>query len=483
MIKKQESRIRNHEPKLTIGHFPIIDHLILGVSQKTDGGHFEHFDLRTKSYVNWDSMVADFKNGKTDGAFLLFPLALELFQEGVKAKIVLLGQREGQAIVAGKNVRKISDLKGKRILVPDIFSVHHILLHLILSRVGLDSVKDITLVPTFKDVHDLPDMLGSGTVDALVSAEPWNTIAVTRGFGHVIGSSEEVKAHHVCCVLILCDDIMKNNPEACEELIASLVRAGMFVNAYPRQAAEIAEEFIGCPKAIALSALTHPRGQVLFWDLLPRIEDFEDLQNLAVDEMHLWKKKLDLKRFIRADFADNAYRAWTIFERKQAKDKGAARAVPGNVTDALAQIESLWGEKISAVGLEMIRSGEKYPKGIGREKKETGLRLSVLEDAIRGVSCIVKSQNSETKAKAMAWYPSPSERNPDFVFIRVNEERAGEIRAALDFEGGGKISFSDVDNLGSMIRDGRRVLFLRSAKMVWCALERKTLFVLPLLLR
>ena len=179
------------KPKITIGHFPIIDHLILGIAQKTDGGHFEHLDLNTKLYVNWDKVAADFKNGKIDGAFLLFPLALELFQKGAKGRIVLLGQREGQAVVASKSVRNITGLKGKRVLVPHRFSVHNILLTIVLKKAGLDPLRDVAYEAGFSDVRDIPDMLGSGKVDAIVSAEPWNTIAVKKGFGHIIGSLRE----------------------------------------------------------------------------------------------------------------------------------------------------------------------------------------------------------------------------------------------------------------------------------------------------
>lgn len=69
------------KPNITIGHFPIIDHLILGIAQKNDGGYFGHFNLRTKIFRNWAKMIDNLNSKKIDGAFLLFPLAIELFRK------------------------------------------------------------------------------------------------------------------------------------------------------------------------------------------------------------------------------------------------------------------------------------------------------------------------------------------------------------------------------------------------------------------
>ena len=148
-------------------------------------------------------------------------------------------------------------------------------------------------------------------------------------------------------------------------------------------AAEIAETFIGCPKQIALSALTHGEGQVKFWDLLPRVEDFDELQNVAVDEMHLWKKKLDLKKFINTDFADQAYRAWTIYERKSVKDKGRERTLPGNFREAAAHFESVFGKDILIGGIDVIMPGEKYPGDSGYEKADK-VTFPILEEVLGG---------------------------------------------------------------------------------------------------
>jgi NitT/TauT family transport system substrate-binding protein len=410
---------------------------------------------------------------------MLFPLAMELFRKGAPIKVVLLGQREGQILVVGNDIKKIFDLKGKTILTPHKFSVHTLLLHQILKNAGLDPSHDVHYELGFENVNDMPKLLKRGNIQAFVSAEPWGTIAKHMGVGTVMAVSHDVKSHHVCCVLVLRDEVTKQYPEACQELIDSLVRSGMFINAYPRQAAEIGEVFLKSTKKIILESLTHDRGHILLWDLLPRIEDFEDLQDVAVDEMHLWKKKLDLKKFINASFADHAYRAWTVFERKQVKDKGGNRTIPGTILDALAQLESHWNEKISAVGLEIIKAGEHYPKNIKRDEKAR-LNFASFGDALKGKACVVNHGTGPHKAIAL-YSGFEKNRNPNFILLRVDERRAKEIHTILDFEGSGKINFSSVDIFTKAVIP--RLSFFKEGEAIWCALDCRLFLMLPLLIK
>jgi hypothetical protein len=168
-----------------------------------------------------------------------------------------------------------------------------------------------------------------------------------------------------------------------------------------------------------------------------------------------------------------------MFERKQAKDKGESRTVPGNIADALAQLESLWGEKIPVVGVRMIKVGEKYPKNMLREEK-TSLNFNMLKDAERGKSCVVKSMGSGVKGTAL--YANFDGRNPDFMFARVDEEPAEEIHQAVNFEGG-EILFGDLPDFPLKVHGTKRVIFFKHEGTVWCALTRETFLILPLLLR
>jgi NitT/TauT family transport system substrate-binding protein len=466
--------------KLTIGHFPIIDHLILGVAKANDGGHFANFELQTKTYVNWDVMSKDLVNGKLDGMFILSPFALDLFHKGIKAKIVLLGQREGQAIVAGKNIHSIRDLQGKKVLVPHIFSVHHILFYEALRRAGLDPVRDISYEMGFKDVRDIPGMLERGRVDAFVSAEPWNTIAMKQGSGHIIEFSQDLMAHHICCVLVMRGEIIEKFPEVAQEFVDSLVRAGMFVNAYPRQAAEIAEKFISCPKKIALTALTRSHGSVMFWDLLPRVEDFEELQDIAVDEMKLWPSKLKVEKFIDASFAQKAYRKWTINTRQVIKDRGQDRLLPGNFAEAASRTRAFFKEPLTIVGAKNIYPGEKYPKNLKRNSR-VKLSLDVLEMVSRSGMIFASSEVSRNKGTVL--FSEGEHLEPEFVFVGLRDSQLQKVLEALHFgERTGQREIFKGGEIGTKAFGPGKIKVFKKEEKSWLVLNEDVFRFLPLLL-
>lgn len=416
------------KPTLTIGHLPIIDHLILGVAEKNDGGYFKSFSLQRKLSYNWEPIVEDLANGRLDGAFILFPLALDLFRKGEKIKIALLGQREGQVLVVSNDVKSLKELEGKTMQVPNKYSVHNILQFKLLQQAGVDAAR-VNYRIGFDDVREFPELLQKGETQAFITAEPWGTVAQRMGAGHIINTSYDVFTHHVCCVLVLRDEVIEKQPQACQEFIDSLVKAGMFISAYPRHAAEIGEEFMELPKNVTLEALTHTQGHVLFWDLLPRLEDFSDLQNIAVNEMRLWDDVIDLHPLVYDTFAQRAYRDWMIDTRREVKDRGGKRTLPGNFAEAAAQLNEWMPEARTVVGVKKVLPGEKYPKTIEKSGKSE-LAAADFVEALSRDTCIMLP-NREDKGIAFL-QPSPG-ADPERVIIEADEASHRRIMRALGF--------------------------------------------------
>ena len=479
------------KPKLTIGHFPIIDHLILGVAAHNDGGTFAHFNLKTELFRTWEKMASALKTKKIDGTFIIFPLAMELFREGVDLRAVLLGQREGQILILEKSIKSVKDLKGKTILVPHRYSVHNILVHQLLKREGLNPDTDVHFKTSFKDVGELGSAIRQGMAQAVCTTEPWGVISAKSASARVIPISHELKMHHVCCVLVLRAEVIKNNPEACRELIKSLVKAGMFVSAYPRQAAEIGEKFIACPKKFIVESLTHGSGRVLTWDLLPRLEDFSDWQNIAIKEMKLWESPIDLSRFVEPKFAQEAYSEWMVDTRREVKDKGQNRTIPGNFAESVNRMSLLVDNPVCAVGAKIIRPGEKYPKNLKRDSK-TKLSLKVLEEVSAGEMIFIQSLSRNNKGVVLS---SPSAAlEPDAVFLRVNKAQAEKILDVLNFGRKENCEIYKADEIEAKAFGPERVNPVRSSPTsngvkvfegkdeTWLVLDEKVFRFLPLLL-
>lgn len=456
------------KPKIIIGHLPLLDHLILGVAKKNESAYLDSLDLQTQKFPNWQTITNAFIEKKIDGAFLFFPLALELFRNGEDIKIILLGHREGQVLVTRNEIQSVKDLQGKTIFIPHRYSTHHILLFEILKNEGIDITKDVQLQIGYEDVREVTELLAANKIQAFIIAEPLGTEAVRRKIGKIIVTSHQIKTHHIDCVLAMRNDVIDAYPEACAELTESLVKAGMFVNAYPRQAAEIGEEFLGYwSKSILLEALTHDKGHILFWDLLPRMEDFEDLQDIAVEEMNLWPNKINLTSLIYPQFAQDAYREWMIDVRKEIKDRGKERTLPGNFSEAATRFQSLLGMSISILGMKFVQAGEKYPKGMKKVELPSIETDNVLDYVSAHNDVILKNFPGQ-KENVVFFAPKTASGEPERILLRLTREQGERCLMALHF--GKENVTKDLD----IFRSEEKELFLSKDAIVAYETERHT---------
>lgn len=467
-----------HKETLNIGHLAILDHLILGIAQKKDGGHFENFKLSTQAYPDWVAIADAFEKGKIQAAFLLFPLALNLFRKNGDMKLLLLGHREGQVLVMRKDKNSIAELKGEVVGVPHRFSTHHILLHQILTQNNL-SLADVTVKDTHVHFSDVVDALAKKEMSAFVSAEPYGVYASKKNVGYTAVLSQNVQRHHIDCVLVVREAYVKEHPEACQELIDSLVRAGMFITAYPRQAAEIGEGFLGWPKKLLLEALAHDKGHILYWDLLPRLEDFETLQDLAVHELKLWKETIDLSTFVDASFAGRAYREWMMSERQDIKDRGSQRTLPGSVHEAAQELSALVSAAV--YGQKTIALGGKYPKDAKRLKDVPKDAFAVFDDV--RVEVPVCLERKTKTGKAVCLLHSRDAQDADRVLVKLNVEGALKCAGALAFGADVVTTSWKEEDLETLLGETHPFVFALHQNDVWLSCDAGVLRLLPTLLK
>jgi NitT/TauT family transport system substrate-binding protein len=106
--------------------------------------------------------------------------------------MIVIGQSDfsfgGDGIIATDAIKKIADLKGKRIACAEGLPSHFFLL-LLLSKLGMGP-KDIVFVPA-DDGSQAALMFTSGKVDAAVTWDPWISRAESLTKGHVLVTTKE----------------------------------------------------------------------------------------------------------------------------------------------------------------------------------------------------------------------------------------------------------------------------------------------------
>lgn len=168
--------------KIRIGHLNITDHLILGICKEhfdKNSDDFKHLDLETVPMMGWSELVTRLESDELDGAFILAPSAMDLYKSGLPIRLVLLGHKTGSVFIKrnGAGIEKIEDFKGQTIIIPFQLSVHHMLVHRLLTEGGLTPGKDVmfeTLAPS-----QMPLALEYGEEDGLggfIVAEPFGSL-------------------------------------------------------------------------------------------------------------------------------------------------------------------------------------------------------------------------------------------------------------------------------------------------------------------
>jgi len=302
------------KPTFNFGHLKITDHLILGVAmaQATNGhGPFKYFNLASKSYRGWNPLAEDLKLGNIDGAFILAPLAMELFHSNVQIQMILQAHKSGSILIknARANIQQLMDFKGKNVLIPHYLSVHHLLFDRMLRESGLDigPGKDVIFdVVAPADIPEIMEWDEKGSVGGFIVAEPFGSQVVMAGYGEEYALSKDIWANHPCCVVVLSSGIIEKYPDAVHELVASFVQCGQYITQNSAQAAQIGAGFLEQDQKVIERVLTTPKDRVTYHELFPVMDDFEYMQDYLTSRISAMSDKIDLEKFIKLEFAQAA---------------------------------------------------------------------------------------------------------------------------------------------------------------------------------
>ena len=267
----------------------------------------------------WNQVQSALETEDVDGAFILAPIAMDLFSYGTPIKLVMLAHKSGSIFVrnnTGEYIKPFEDFfKHKSFLIPHKMSVHHMLAHLFFERLGLKAAmgeepgKDISfeVVAPIKMQGFLHE---NHEVSGFMVAEPLGTKAIATGDASLQFLSGELWENHPCCVVTLRNELIKNYPDAVYELVDFLVQAGQFVTNKPEKAAEIGVSFLDPQKKLGLkvpilkNVITEAKG-IQTSDLFPDIHSLKQMNDYMTRKMGIGSL-IDMDAFVDSRFADAA---------------------------------------------------------------------------------------------------------------------------------------------------------------------------------
>ncbi len=243
-------------------YVPLADHYAGIVAYEKYRYHMENADYTIEQMKSWPLLRAYFLSGKADIAYILSPMAMDMFYEKPNFRWVSLLHRDGNALVINDFVNKFVKLPHERLkrkpdekianafvsikkelgqhiecAVPSLLSTHTVVLYKYLKdygkslNLGFGMDKDVIAIEVAppKSASFIKKKNSRGIAASFEQSLPWSDIVETQGFGKVAWYSKDVMTWpngHVECIVIATDECIKNKRDALKEVIYYIHKAG-----------------------------------------------------------------------------------------------------------------------------------------------------------------------------------------------------------------------------------------------------------------
>ncbi|OUR70898.1 nitrate ABC transporter substrate-binding protein [Methylophaga sp. 41_12_T18] len=326
-------------------YIPLADHYAALVAYERYRDQMQFADFQIEQMKNWDLLRAYFQSGEVDMAYVMSPLAMDMFNEQPHFRWIGLMHRDGNALaindllnqyvqVAVARKQRLPDAKVAEALqnvyqqtgvateigMPHLLSTHTVVLYRYLKQHGLtmslSSNDDAEVLAIAVAPPKSPVFIKSKSNRAIAAAFeqslPWADIVETGGFGHVAWYSKDVmpwQDGHVECIALATDHAIANKNAAVKEVMAYIHQAGEDIEQARNEGGEalqmivkIVQRHIPAHTPAAIIASLSPELRVInYQNLNVDKAGLQQIMDLAV-EGKILKQAVDID-----DFADTQF--------------------------------------------------------------------------------------------------------------------------------------------------------------------------------
>jgi NitT/TauT family transport system substrate-binding protein len=176
--------------------------------------------------------------GELDFDYNFPPAHIASIEAGVPIT-VLAGLHSGcLELIANDSVRRITDLRGKRVGVDSFTSSPHALVTIMTANVGLDPARDIQWIAS-PDVRSM-QLFAEGKIDAFLAIAPEPQELRARKIGHTILDSavDRPWSQYFCCLLAGTTDYVNRYPVATKRVLRAILKAADLCVSQPEWVAQ-----------------------------------------------------------------------------------------------------------------------------------------------------------------------------------------------------------------------------------------------------
>ncbi|QFU23593.1 ABC transporter substrate-binding protein [Shewanella eurypsychrophilus] len=296
-------------------YIPLADHYASIVAYERYRHDMKHADFQIEQMKNWDLLRAYYLSGEVDMAYVMSPLAMDMFAEKPIFRWIGLMHRDGNALAindllnervklplvrqerkpddkVANALKKEFELTGRatEVGMPHLLATHTVVLYRYLKEHGLTmslmpnsgaDVQAIAVAPP-KSPSFIKSKSSRAQAAAFEQSLPWADVVETGGFGHVAWYSKDVmpwEHGHVECIALATDEAIKNKRKAVHEVMDYIHKAGEDIELARTQGGEAMEEIV---KLVRKHIPAHTREAIIA-SLDPDLRVI-NYQNLNVDK-------------------------------------------------------------------------------------------------------------------------------------------------------------------------------------------------------
>lgn len=224
-----------HEPRVRIGYLPITDSSPLLAAHEKGFYANEGLDVAPMQvYRSWNAIAQAFMRRDVNVIHILMPTAIWM-RYGLKfpAKVMAWNHTNGSALTVLPDIDRPEDLAGKTIAIPSWYSMHNVVLQILLRERGLQPV----YYPDDRSLGDRevrlqvlppPDMLAAlkaQKIAGYIVAEPYNAAAEISQAGKLLRLTGDIWKDHACCVVLMHEADVMRYPKWAQRVVSAVVQA------------------------------------------------------------------------------------------------------------------------------------------------------------------------------------------------------------------------------------------------------------------
>jgi NitT/TauT family transport system substrate-binding protein len=167
---------------------------------------------------------------------------------GAKAplKVVAWNHVDGSALTVAPHIGDIGALGGTTVAIPFWYSIHNVVLQILLRENGLTPVSKRTGKPAPNEVNlvvmapaDMVPALASKQITGYIVAEPFNAASEVLGVGKILRFTGDVWKDHACCLVFMHERDLQSRPEWVQRAVNAMVKAQLWTRGHRAETAAL----------------------------------------------------------------------------------------------------------------------------------------------------------------------------------------------------------------------------------------------------